>query len=84
MVILEIDPPYIVALLSGPCLAVLLGEELHVALARVPLDPRRLQRDAPLGILDRRGEGAEVGVARRAIAVRRAAGPGSTVRYRPL
>ena len=59
----------------GPFLAVLLGEELHVALSPVPLAPRRLQRDALLGVLDRRGEGAEVGVASGAVAVRRGAGP---------
>ena len=65
------------ARLTRPCRAVLLGEELHAALAPVTFAPRRLQHDAPLGILDRRGEGAELGVARRAVAVRRVAGPGS-------
>jgi len=52
-----------------------------MTLARVPLAPCRLQRDAPVRVLDRRGEGAEVGVARCAVAVRRMAGPGSTSLY---
>ena len=66
---------------TRPCRAVLLGEELHAALARVPLDPRRLQRDARFGVLDRRREGVELGVARRAVAVRRVAGPGHGAAY---
>ena len=58
---------------------VILGEELHVALAPVPHDPLRLQRDAPLKVLDGCGERAELGVARRAVDVRRAARPGHAV-----
>ena len=65
--------------LTRPCLGVLLGEELRTALARVPLTPHRLQRDAPLRVLDRRGDGAELGVARRAVAVRCVAGPSHAV-----
>ena len=41
----------------------------------LPLAPRRLQHDAPLRVLDRRGVVAELRVGRRAHQVRRVAGP---------
>lgn len=61
--------------LARPYRFVILRKKLRAAFARVTLEPPRLQRNAPLGVLNRRGEGAELGVARRTVAVCRVGGP---------
>ena len=72
----SIPNPTLSLIPAGPYLGGLPGEELRAYLAQVPLAPRRLQRDAHLGVLDGRGEGDELGVALCAVAVRRVTGPG--------